>query len=185
MIRKLSRACYAIRSMSYISSTDTFKSVYFPYFDSIMKYGIFFLDNSPNSQMIFTSQERTVRIIPGVSSRNSCRNLFMSLEILPLPCKYTFTFMNFVVNNQELFKTNSAIRTFNIRNRNHLHRPVTKLPRFQKSAYYAGIKIFNILPSNLRSCVNKKTQFKVALKRYLYTHPFYSLEEFLTFRNES
>jgi hypothetical protein len=100
MIPKLSRAYNIIRSMSHISSTDTLKPIYFAYFHFIMKYGKIFLSNSPNSKMIFTLQKRTVRIIAGVTSRNSCRNLFMGLDILPLPCEYIFTLMNFVVNNQ-------------------------------------------------------------------------------------
>jgi hypothetical protein len=33
--------------------------------------------------------------------------------------------------------------------------------------------------------MNKQAQFKVALKRYLNTHFFYSVEEFLTFKNDS
>jgi hypothetical protein len=33
--------------------------------------------------------------------------------------------------------------------------------------------------------MNKQTQFKVALKRYLNTHCFYSVEEFLTFKKDS
>jgi hypothetical protein len=53
--------------------------------------------------MIFTMQKRTVRIIAGIKSRNSWRNLFMSLETLPLPCEYIFTLMDFVVDNQEHF----------------------------------------------------------------------------------
>jgi len=82
--------------------------------------------------------------------------------------------MNIVVNNQELFQTNSAIHSVNTRSRDHLHRPTANFSFFQKSAYYAGIKIFDSLPSNLRSLMNKKTQFKVALKRYLNTHCLYS-----------
>jgi IS1 family transposase len=156
MISKLSRACYAFRSLSHISGTDTLKSVYFAYFQFIIKYGIIFFGNSHNSKMIFTLLKTTFRIIAGVKSRNSCRNLFMRLEILPLPCKYMFTLMNFVVNNQEHFQTNSATHIVNTRNRNHLHRPSANLSCFQKSAYYAGIKIFNSLPSNLRSLINKK-----------------------------
>jgi hypothetical protein len=93
--------------------------------------------------------------------------------------------MNFVVNNQEHFEANSAIHSANTRNRDHLHRPTANLSCFQKSAYSAGIKIFNSLPSNFRSLTNKKTQFKVTLKRYLNTHCFYSIEEFLTFKNDS
>jgi hypothetical protein len=49
----------------------------------------------------------------------------------------------------------------------------------------AGINIFNSLPSNLRILMTKQTMFKVALKRYLNTHCFYSAEEFLTFKNDS
>jgi hypothetical protein len=46
-------------------------------------------------------------------------------------------------------------------------------------AYYAGIKIFNSLPSNITALIDKQAQFKVALKRYLITHSFYSVEEFM------
>jgi IS1 family transposase len=134
-----------------------------------MKYAVIFLGNSSNSKMIFTLQKRTLRIIASVKSRTSCRNLFMSLEILSLPCEYLFTLMNFVVNNQEHFQANSAIHSVNTRKRDHLHRPTSNISCFQKSAYYAGIKIFNSLPSNLRSLMNKQTQFKTALKRYLNT----------------
>jgi hypothetical protein len=147
-----------------------------------MKYGIIFWGNSPISKMIFILQKRTVRIIAGVKSRNSCRNLFMRLEILPPPCEHTFTF---VVNNQAHFQTNSAIHSVDTRNRDHPHRPTAYLPNFQIRVYYAGIKIFNSLPSNLRILMNKKSQFKVALKKYLNTHFSYCFEEFLTFKNYS
>jgi hypothetical protein len=103
MVSKLGRACYAIRLMSHISSTDTLKSIYIAFFHSIMKYGITFWGNSPKSKMIFTFQKRTVRIIAGVKSRNSCRNLSMRSVILPHPCEYMFTLMNFAVNSQDLF----------------------------------------------------------------------------------
>jgi hypothetical protein len=107
------------------------------------------------------------------------------VEILPLPCEYIFTLMNYVANNQEHFQTNSAIQSVNTRNRDYLHRPSSNLSCFQKTSYYAGIKIFNSLPSNQKSLMNKQTQFKVALKRYLNNQSFYSVEEFLTFKNDS
>jgi hypothetical protein len=67
--------------MIHISSTDTLKSIYFAHSHSIMKYGIIFVGNSTNSKVIFTLQNRTVRIIAGVKSKNSCKNLFMRIEI--------------------------------------------------------------------------------------------------------
>jgi hypothetical protein len=90
--------------------------------------------------MIITLQERNVRLIAGVKSRSSCRSLFMRLEILPLPCEYIFTLMNFVVNNQEHFQKNSALHSVDTRNRGRLHEPTTNLSSFQRSAYYAASK---------------------------------------------
>jgi hypothetical protein len=185
MIPELSRICYAIRSMSHISSTNTLKSIYFAYFHSIMKCGIIFWGNSPDRKMIFTLQKRTVRIIADVKSRTPCRNLFMRLEILSLPCEYIFTLINFVVNNQEHFQTNSAIHSVNTRKRDHLHRPAANLSCFHKNAHFVGNSIFNSLPSNLRSLTNKQTQFNVAFKSFLNTHSSYSVEEFLTIKNDS
>jgi hypothetical protein len=97
-----------------------------------MNCGIIFWGNSPNSKMIFTLQKRTVRIIAGVKSRNLCRNLFMRLEILPLPYEYICTLMHFVVDEEDLFQTNSAIHSVNTRDRDHLHSLPAILSCFQK-----------------------------------------------------
>jgi hypothetical protein len=43
IVSKVSRACYAIRSMSHVSNTVTLKAICFTYFHSTMKYGIIFL----------------------------------------------------------------------------------------------------------------------------------------------
>jgi len=55
---------------------------------------------------------------------------------------------------------------------------IAKLSCFQKSKYYAGIKIFNIVPPSVTNIKNDKTKFKVPLRKYLYTHSFYSVDEF-------
>jgi hypothetical protein len=158
-----------------MSATLTLKSVYFAYFHSIMKDGTILGGNSSNSKTIFTLQKKIVRLMAGVKPRNSCRNLFKRSEILALPCEHIFSLMNFIVNNREHFQTNSAVHSTNTRNKNQLHRSIANLSCFQKSAYYAGINIFNSLPSSLTGLINKKAQFKVALKRYLITHSFYSI----------
>jgi hypothetical protein len=90
-------------------------------------------------------------------------------EILPLPCDCIFPLLNFIVNNQKHFQTNSVVHSVSTRNKHYLHRPTAKISVFQKSVYYAGIKIFNNLPSSLKSLMNEEAQFKVALKRYLNT----------------
>jgi hypothetical protein len=50
---------------------------------------------------------------------------------------------------------------------------------------YADIKIFNSLPTNLTTLIDKQAQFKVALKKYLITHSFYSVDEFILSKNSN
>jgi hypothetical protein len=121
--------------VSHVSNTVTLKAIYFAYFHCIMKYGIIFWGNSSSSKNLFTLQKKVIRIIAGVKPRHSCRNLFKGLEILPLPCEYIFSLMNFIVNNQKLFQTNSAVHSVNTRNKHQLHRPIANLSCFQKSAF--------------------------------------------------
>jgi hypothetical protein len=55
----------------------------------------------------------------------------------------------------------------------------------QKSTFYAGIRIFNGLPLGLISLKNEKTKFKVALRKYLNKHSFYSVDEFFMYKDGS
>ena len=66
------------------------------------------------------------------------------------------------------------------RNKHHFHRPVANLSCFQKGASYCGIRIFNSLPRSITILKNEKTLFKVALKKFLNAHSFYTVDEFFT-----
>jgi hypothetical protein len=99
------------------------------------------------------------------------------LEILPVPCQYIFSLMNFFVNNQENFQANPSARNINTRNKHRLRRPIANLSCFQESAFYSGIRIFNSLPYSVTNHKNEKAQFKVALRRYLNAHCFYSVDD--------
>jgi hypothetical protein len=85
-------------------------------------------------------------------------------------------------NNEELFQMNADIHSFNTRHKHCLHKPIVNLSCFQKDAYYAGIRIINGLPSDLKSLMNEKAQFKIALKRYLNTHSLYFVDDYLLCR---
>ena len=39
----------------------------------------------------------------GTKSRTSCTFPFKKLKNLPVPCQYTFSKINFIVNNQTIF----------------------------------------------------------------------------------
>jgi hypothetical protein len=54
MITKLIGAYYAVVSMIHISDINTLKSIFYAYFNSVLKYGTIFGSNSSNSGKIFT-----------------------------------------------------------------------------------------------------------------------------------
>ena len=161
--------------------------VYFSYFHSIMTYGIIFWGTSRHSNIIFRLQKRAIRIITGIRSRDSCREQFRMLKILPLQSQYILSLLLFVVDNREHFKVNSErehfkvnseIHHINTRYRSNLHPPITHLSVYQKGAHYSGIKVFNSLPAHIKELSHNRNHFKRALKNFLCIHSFYSLNEF-------
>ena len=104
--------------------------------------------------------------------------VYKQLVILPIPCQYLLSLINFIINNQVIFQTNSSMHNVNTRNKNHIHRPNANLSCIQKSTFYAGSKIFNSVPPSVSILKNDKVKFKGALRKYLHTHSFYSVDEF-------
>ena len=75
ILPKLSRACYAIRTMYSFSSFNILKMIYYAYFHSVINYGIIFWRNSSESNKIFLAQKKIVRIMTG-SRPKTCKPLF-------------------------------------------------------------------------------------------------------------
>jgi hypothetical protein len=163
--------------MYHICNNNTLKSIYFAYFHSIASYGIIFGGNSSNRKKIPILQKRMIRIMAGAHPKTSCRRIFKKLQILTVPSQYIYSLTSFFIGNQENFQTNSSVHSINTRNKHHLHRPIANLSCFQKGASYFGIKICNSLPQRIISLKNEKIQFKVALKKFLNAHSFYSVDE--------
>jgi hypothetical protein len=97
-------------------------------------------------------------------NRDSCRDLFRELNILPLYSQYIFSLLIFVIDNICLFKTNSDHHNFDTRGKKNLHLPQPRLTIYQKGVCFMGIKTFNHLPSNIKDLSDNKNKFKTALK---------------------
>jgi hypothetical protein len=82
-----------------------------------------------------------IRIISGVGPRDSCRNLFKELDILPLSGEYILSLMLFVVDNQNKFCSGLEVHGLNIRSRNQLYLPILNLSVFQKDTKCTGIRL--------------------------------------------
>jgi hypothetical protein len=90
-----------------------------------------------------------LRIITNSGNRETCRELFKNLKILPLYSQYMFSLLLFVVKkNTDQFKSNEEIHSINTRYNTNLHPPISNLVTFRKRAHCFGIRpliIFHII----------------------------------------
>jgi hypothetical protein len=120
IVPKLSSACFAVRAVKPFLSQESLRMVYF-YFHSIMSYGLLFWGNSYHSNTVLKLR---MRIMMGIRGRESCREYFRKLKIVPLQSHYMYLLLSFVINNIQHFKINSDILNINTRNNLDLHYPV-------------------------------------------------------------
>jgi len=114
----------------------------------------------------------------GCGNRVLCRNLFKKLQILPLTSQYILSLLMFIVQNENFFSTNNENHNLDTRQRNNLHLHQANLTIYQNGAYCSGIKIFNNLPSETENVAGNQKKLKIALKKFLYTYSFYTMEEY-------
>jgi hypothetical protein len=161
-------------------SQDPLKMVYYSYFHSIMTYRLIFGGNSPYSSIIFRLKKRITRIVVAIRGRDSCREHFKKLKILPLQSEDIRALLVFVINNRDYFMVNSEIHNINTRTQWNLHQLISNLSAYQKGTYCSGIRVFNSLPTQIKDLSHNINQFKSSLKIFLYLHSVYTLDEYFS-----
>ncbi|GFG29580.1 hypothetical protein Cfor_01706 [Coptotermes formosanus] len=185
IISKISTACYALRNIKHIVPLDTLKVIYFAHIHSIISYGIILWGCSSYANKVFLLQKKIIRIITNTKPRDSCREIFKNMEIMTLYSQYIYSLTLYTINNKHLFNTNNEIHKYRTRYNNNLHLPIVNLSKFHKGAYISGVKIFNHLPQYIKILANDQNRFKSTLKRFLYHHSFYSMDEYYEFKEDS
>jgi hypothetical protein len=105
-------------------------------------------------------------------NKASCREFFKKLYTLPLYSQYILSIWLFIVKNRPLFNTKSDLHNFNTRTRHDVHPPTANLTLFRKGMYYAGVKIYNHVPSTLKQLSHDVNKFKRALSGFLLANSF-------------
>jgi len=126
-----------------------------------MTYWIILGGNSHYSNTIFRLQKRIIRIIVGLRSRDSCREHFKKLKILPLQSQYILSLLLFVVGNRSYFKENSDIHNINTRTKSNLHQQLANSRHIRKEHITTGLRC--------------------SLESFLYSHSFYTLDEYFSY----
>jgi hypothetical protein len=172
---KLNSAYHIIRSLKSLIHLETLHVIYFSSVHSIISYGTIFWGNTCYSTTVFKIQKTVIRTMMNAGKDESCPELFKQLNILPLHSQYILSLSLFVVKNSNMFKLNSTFHFINTRHCSDLYLPPVHLTKVQKGVYHSGIKVFNCLPTNIKSLSNIVRIFKSALKRFLLDVSFYTI----------
>ena len=104
--------------------------------------------------------------------------IYLKNYIFSLFSLNTFSVLMFVVKNKDFFKKNSVVHNFNPRSPYYLNITVANFAVFQKGVWYSGTKIYNHLPTTHKQLSYNISKFKAALKSFLFTNSFHTLEEY-------
>lgn len=134
--------------------------------------------NCANFNRVFLAQKKCVRAIFGLPPYESCKPLFLKLNILPLPCLYIFETCVFVKKHMNLFKTAKHVYPRNTRHPGRLvHDYVPRTAFFLKQSYAMCMKLFNKLPTDIQEL--PFNSFRRRLEKLLNKKQYYSVKDFL------
>lgn len=173
--RRLSKICFALRSITEYMSENTLRIIYFGNFESTLKYGIIFWGNNENLEKIFLIQKRAIRIICKMGYRESCRGKFKIKNVFTVCGLYLFECLMFLYKNKHKFSVENP-SSYNTRNLD-INFPTHRLTLTEKCPSYMAIKTFNKLPNEIKCITHYKT-FRNRVKHLLISLEPYSLREY-------
>ena len=176
VLNKICTAGYALRNIKHIVPIDTLRVIYFAHIHSIISYGMVFWDSFSYANKVFILQKKIIRIITNTRPGDSCREVFKSLEIMTLYSQYIYSLVLYTIINTYLMQITKFI---------NIKLGITIICTVQYLTYQNSIKelIYQFLTSFL-NMTNDHKYFKSTLKRFIYHHSFYSMNEYYEYKED-
>ena len=111
-------------------------------------------------------QKRAIRVISGAGFLDHTDPLFYSNKILKVNDLYKQSIACYMYDHPNLLSAHAVTHNYNTRNRDRLVPPIEKLRSTEQSVIHKGIREWNEIPDNIKSCVTKQS-FKYHYKNYL------------------
>lgn len=176
LMGRLNSGIYALSQMSFLSSPEIVRMIYFSHIHSHISYGLclYGSTNKLNLNKILKIQKKAIRIILKLERHESVREHFKNLKILTVYAQYILDTITIAKNNE--YKSNFQ-QLYNTRGRNHIL-PTHRLEFYTKKPSYMGLKFLKHVPQDIKLEQNINA-FKTVLKNYLTDKVIYSFNEFL------
>lgn len=174
---KLSRTCFALRTLRPLLDTERLLYVYHGCFSSVMSYGIEVWGGSVHAFRVFLEQKRAIRNIQGLPPLSSCRGVFKNLKLLTLPSLYIYKVLAAFTSSTSKPQSVGENHRYPTRRGADLRTSRHRLTLFERDITHAGAVFFNKLPTEIR--LKSGRPFLKQLKCFLLEHEFYHVKDFL------
>ena len=172
---KLSSAIFILRNLSGVVSRHVLRVAYCSLFQSHLLYGLIVWGHSAILSRIFGLQRRAMRVVAGLDYMSDCRQAFVDLKILTLPCLYILECIKYIALNN-LCQGNTSEHGYDTRNATQIRQQWLRLSRSRNGQNYYGIKFFNSLGQKIKALPSRAMIAHV--RDYLLTKAFYSFDEY-------
>lgn len=180
--KKISRVVFLLQRLLNFVPLKYVISSYFAFFQSVIRYGLVFYGLSSKTNDILLIQKKIVRIISKSPWKSHCRPLFRDLNILTVHNLFIFDTTLYILKNLDSFKLRENIHPHYTRSQLKIDVPYCRLRKTQSSHIISGIKFYNKLPKSAFKL--PFNSFKSKFYNWLILNPFYSVDEFLSLKNE-
>jgi hypothetical protein len=119
-----------------------------------------------------------IRAMTQVPKTTSCKHIFKSLCILPLPSLYIYKMLIYIKSNLNNFATNSGLHSYKKKIKDNLHIVPCNTSLCKNNFNNVGLQLLNHLALYIKE-ISILHKFKNALKTYLLDHCFHKVDEFL------
>ena len=181
VICKLSRASWALRNLSRISTLQCCLAFYHAHVVSHMRYGLILWGRSTGAEQVFMLQKKLVRIMFNMPWNAHCRPIFIEHRLFTLTSLYILDSLKFAISNG-LVSPSDLLPSHNYNSR---HRDIknvkVRLKLSEQDCKFSAIQIINALPWNIKKQLRDGDirKFFNLLRDLLLNKAFYNLNEFL------
>ena len=176
---KICRNIFVLRRLASAVTADVLLSAYFALIHCHINYCVLVWGGSSASDYIFKIQRRAIRVIGDIGFRDDCRQSFVDLKILTVPCVYILACILYANAHKHSFSTNGDYHNYETRSRHDIRLEYCRLTKTQRGSMQVAMTLFNKLPPDCRNLTNPVLRMR--LKCFLLKKAFYSVKEFLNY----
>lgn len=178
--KRINCSYFALLTLKGILDKTNLLKAYYSLVYPFISYCIASWGRAVNINRVFIGQKRIIRLIFGLGSTETCRNVMREYKILTVCSVYLLKILTYIHKIRQRFTIASDVHGHDTRNKGLICLEKFHHTYHKTSPHHAGIDLYNKLPRSLKGLESSRL-FSNQLKKILQKQVFYSIQEFLDF----